>query len=177
MGMRRLEWQPHASCTPPRVRPPTRPSKCVCSYRSVYGTKNQVLSQLMSPTMSLSPNAGFDIGGNTYCGGPATITIRIKPSSALPINRVAQVGNLLCRRLAVGDTADCHSALHRRGSCAVISPKTNRKPPINDGLNDGRWSPEKYGGGLKNAWKSKIELGLDGPLTVFRATHPGWNRY
>jgi len=43
------------------------------------------------------------------------------------MNRVAQVGNLLCRRLPVGDTADCQSALHRRGSWPVSRSKKKRK--------------------------------------------------
>jgi hypothetical protein len=41
------------------------------------------------------------------------------------MNRVAQVGNLLCRRLPVGDTADCQSALHRRGSWPVSGSEWN----------------------------------------------------
>ena len=41
------------------------------------------------------------------------------------MNRVAQVGNLLCRRLPVGDTADCQSALHRRGSWPVSASEWN----------------------------------------------------
>ena len=45
------------------------------------------------------------------------------------MNRVAQVGNLLCRRLPVGDTADCQSALHRRGSWSVSSSKKEQETP------------------------------------------------
>ena len=45
------------------------------------------------------------------------------------MNRVAQVGNLLCRRLPVGDTADYQSALHRRGSWSVSSSKKEQETP------------------------------------------------
>jgi len=45
------------------------------------------------------------------------------------MNRVAQVGNLLCRRLPVGDTADCQSALHRRGSWPMSSSKQELETP------------------------------------------------